>query len=532
MYVSTGRSPARVTAAAGVATALVIATAAAAPGADPGAVTGPSSSTSPYLVRSQPGVVTTSILTTGDSVNTKPDGTPYRMVGIPDGLGAYDNGDGTFTVLMNHELGNTAGIVRAHGARGAFVSTWTIRKSDLTVLHGEDLIQTLHTWNGAAGDWQVSDTDAAPARLNRLCSADLPAISAFYNPATGKGYDGRIFADGEEGGTTGRPFGHVVATGDSYELTPWLGNMSFENVVANPATGDATVVSLTDDGDASVGQQVYLYRGAKSTTGNPVQRAGLTGGALYGIKVLGVPQSEFQKTDWSVGDQFGVELANVSQFAGVGGTSANGVVDTLEEDSQAKGVTNFQRPEDGAWDPNNPSDFYFVTTSSFGPLPAESRTGQSRLWRLRLADPSQPGQGGTLTLLVDGPVGTADDPAATGTQSAGAPGPQMFDNITVNTRGQVLLQEDVGGQAYLGGIWLYDTSGGSLVKVAHHDPARFTPGAPGFLTKDEESSGIIYAPFLGAGWYLADVQAHFAISGELVQGGQLLALQIPPGRFK
>jgi len=33
-------------------------------------------------------------------------------------------------------------------------------------------------------------------------------------------------------------------------------------------------------------------------------------------------------------------------------------------------VTNFQRPEDGAGDPGNPSDFYVVTTSSFGPLPA------------------------------------------------------------------------------------------------------------------------------------------------------------------
>jgi hypothetical protein len=58
--------------------------------ADPGEQTGPSSSQSPYVLRSQPGIVTRSILTVGDSVNTKPDGvTPYRMVGIPDGLGAY-----------------------------------------------------------------------------------------------------------------------------------------------------------------------------------------------------------------------------------------------------------------------------------------------------------------------------------------------------------------------------------------------------------------------------------------------------------
>ena len=114
-----GRLPTRTAAAAGAAAALVIVTAATAPAAAPGAEQGPSSSQSPYVLRAQPGVVTTSILTVGDSVNNKPDGTPYRMVGIPDGLGAYDNGDGTFTVLMNHELGNTAGIVRAHGARGS-----------------------------------------------------------------------------------------------------------------------------------------------------------------------------------------------------------------------------------------------------------------------------------------------------------------------------------------------------------------------------------------------------------------------------
>ena len=517
-----------------VAVVAVLAATVSVAGAAPGTETGPSSSQSPYLLPAASGVVTRSILTVGDSVNTKPDGiTPYRMVGIPDGLGAFANGDGTFTVLMNHELGSSQGEVRAHGARGAFVSKWTVRTSDLTVLKGEDLIRRLHTWNptlnAGAGDWEVSSSDTAPTRLNRLCSADLPPVSAFFNAASGNGYAGRLFMDGEEGGTGGRPFGHVVATGDSFELTPWLGNMSFENVVAHPNTrSDATVAMGLDDGDATVGQQVYLYRGTKTGVGNPVQRAGLTNGKLYGVKVLGVPQSEFQ-TDWQVGGESRFELADVSQYAGVGGTTANGTVDTLEEDSQARGVTNFQRPEDGAWDPNNPSDFYFVTTSSFGPLPGESRTGQTRLWRLRFEDPTDPSKGGTLKLLVSGPVGTADDPSSTGTQSASSPGPQMFDNITVNG-GRVVLLEDVGNQAYLGGAWVYDIARGGLAKIAEHDPDRFTPGAPGFLTKDEEASGVIPAPFLGQGWYLLDVQAHYAISGELVQGGQLLAMHLPPGK--
>ena len=507
---------------------------AAAAVAAPGAETGPSSSESPYLVRSQPGIVTKSILTVGDSVNDKPDGSPYRMVGIPDGLGAFDNGDDTFTLLMNHELSSSQGVVRAHGARGSFVSKWTIRKDDLTALHGEDLIKTVNVWdptlNGGAGDWKVANTDEAPARLNRLCSADLAPVSAFFNPSSGKGYNGRIFTNGEEGGTSGRPFGHVVATGESYELSPWLGNMSFENVVASPSTGDATAAVSLDDGDASVGQQVYFHLGTKTDTGNPVQRAGLANGKLYGLKALGMPQSEFQKTDWDVGDELDFDLVDVSQYAGVGGTTSNGTVDTLEEDSQAKGVTNFQRPEDGAWDPRNPNDFYFVTTSSFGPLPAENRTGETRLWRMRFEDRTDPSKGGKLTLLVSGPVGTADSPSATGTQSAGSPGPQMFDNLTVNTRGQVVLNEDVGSQAYLGSVWVYDIASGALTKIANHDPDRFTPGSSGFLTKDEESSGVIPAPFLGAGAYLTDVQAHYNISGELVQGGQLLEMKIPPGK--
>ena len=71
--------------------------------------------TARYLVRTQPGIVTKSIITTGDSVNG------YRMAGIPDGRGAYDNGDGKFTVLMNQELPSNLGVTRAHGGKGTFV---------------------------------------------------------------------------------------------------------------------------------------------------------------------------------------------------------------------------------------------------------------------------------------------------------------------------------------------------------------------------------------------------------------------------
>ena len=87
----------------------------------PETVTGPTSSAAPYVLPVAPGVSITSLLTVGDS----PAGSGYRMVGIPDGLGARPLGRGRLEVLVNHELRDTLGIP-AHGQAGAFVSRWTL----------------------------------------------------------------------------------------------------------------------------------------------------------------------------------------------------------------------------------------------------------------------------------------------------------------------------------------------------------------------------------------------------------------------
>jgi hypothetical protein len=102
---------------------------------------GPNTSAAPYLQAIAPHVKFTAIMTAGDVADNG-----YRMVGLPDGLGAYDNEDGTITVLMNHELGNTVGAVRKHGSKGAFVSEWIIDKDTLEVVSGDDLIQQVFGW--------------------------------------------------------------------------------------------------------------------------------------------------------------------------------------------------------------------------------------------------------------------------------------------------------------------------------------------------------------------------------------------------
>ena len=107
----------------------------------------------------------------------------------------------------------------------------------------------------------------------------------------------------------------------------------------------------------------------------------------------------------------------------------------------------------------------------------------------------------------------------------------MLDNMTISKRGQIVLQEDPGNQPYVARLWRYSIANDTLTEIAHHDPDRFAPGAANFLTVDEESSGVIdVSNILGDGWFLLDVQAHYANSDpELVEGGQLIALHYPPG---
>jgi Alkaline phosphatase PhoX len=460
---------------------------------------GPSSSQSPYLVRTVPGFITKSVLTTGDSVGG------YRMAGIPDGLGAFDNGDGTFTVLMNHEIASNLGVVRAHGAAGAFVSKWVVDTNTLQVLHGEDLIKKIFSWDGT--QWVQIPSGSPLLAIGRLCSADLPAPSALFDAASGLGTHERIFMDGEEVGDEGRAFGTVVTgpdAGSAYNLGA-LGRFSWENSLAKPDAGVATVVAGLDD---STPGQVYFYVGSKQATGNEVEKAGLTGGTLFGLKIDGVPTETNGTTVPAGGAHFSlVSLGDVTNLTGA----------QLQAATVASGASNMNRPEDGSWDPSDPRNFYFNTTAAFN--------GISRIWKLRFDDPANVLAGGVATIAVASPP---FDPTTPNSEQSG---PRMLDNMTVNTRGQVISLEDVGNNAYLGGVYQYDPSTGGLARIAEHDPDRFAVGGSAFITQDEESSGVIPAPFLGSGMYLIDVQSHKASSDpELVEGGQLLVLQIPPGK--
>lgn len=448
--------------------------------------TGLSSSQTPYLQPASADVKFKSIITTGDMVGG------YTMCGTPDGMGAFDNGDGTFTVVLNHEFGNTAGVVRAHGSKGSFVSKWVINKSDMSVVSGSDLIQNVKLWNGTSYDTYNAGNPSTLAAFGRFCSADLPAVSAFYNSATGLGTQERIFMNGEESGSEGRAMAHIVTgseAGTSYEL-PALGNLSMENQVACPSSGDKTVVVGMDD--ATPGQ-VYFYIGTKTNTGTDIEKAGLTNGNLYGVSVTGYA-TESDGAIPSAGTAFTlVDLGDVTALTG----------STINTNSNNNGVTTFLRPEDGAWDPSSPNDFYFATTNGFN--------NPSRLWKLSLTDVTNPTLGGTIEAVLDGTEGQ-----------------KMLDNITIDHYGHILMVEDVGGNAHIGKVWQYTIATDDLKQVGKHDETRFLSGGANFLTQDEEASGILdVQEVLGAGMFLIVDQAHYSQPGQLVEGGQMLSFYNP-----
>jgi Ca2+-binding RTX toxin-like protein len=452
---------------------------------------GPSSSRHPHLLASQPDVRFTSVVTTGDAL---PGGGVFG--GIPDGIGAFDNGNGTITVLVNHELSPTAGIVRDHGGLGAYIDRLVINKATLEIVASDDAIQQVFLWNAATDSY----TQTANVAFNRFCSGDLADAGAFFDSGTGLGTSSRIYLTGEEAGAEGRATATIVSGPDAgklYELA-FLGNLSFENVVANGYEQAKTIVAGTDD---AAGGQVYIYVGNKQASGSEVEKSGLVGGDLYGIKVDGLL------------DENTANPANGTFTLAKLGDSIYGDVEDmtgaqLELESDADGITGFDRPEDLSWDPENPNVAYFVTTNAFD--------APSRLYKLTFSDITNPAAGGTIEVVAE------TNPATNGGH--------MFDNITVDN-GKVIIQEDPGNNPYIARVWEYDTLNGSLTELGHFNPDEFVSGAPNFITQDEESSGAIdVTDLLGDSdtrAYLLDAQVHKTTgNAATVEQGQLIVMYV------
>jgi hypothetical protein len=379
-----------------------------------------------------------------------------------------------------------------------------INKSNFKVISGSDLATIHNLWNTSANRYEAAT--GVTKSFVRLCSADLAATSAFFNTASGKGTTVRLFMTGEEAGSEGRAYAFIATgtnKGKAYDL-PKLGKFSWENSVANPYSGDATIVIGTDD---STPGKVYIYRGAKTDSGLEIEKAGLTNGTLAGIKVASNPAITGNLESGQIIGTFSTVAVD---------TSVNGA--TQQANSRAAGITEFARPEDGAW--ADAKTFYFVTTGADPDGAGAIRTQTSRLYKLVFDEAG--GEidygNGSISMVKDSNTLMGNDG-----QSA-----QKFDNMTVGEDGKLYIQEDPGNTAYISKTWMFDPAANSWTQIIESDRARFlAPAAP--FNQDEESSGIIEITSIldrndGRRYFLSTMQAHYGIPGELVQGGQLYVI--------
>ena len=444
----------------------------------------------------------------------------YRMIGIPDGLGAHSNGDGTSTLFMNHELNSpteSQPIVNGPVYRGAFVSKF-ILDADGDPIAGRRAYDRVYNEDTFVGP--APEVGNATRGFARFCSGFLAG------PANG--FDRWIYLTNEEEQAAANTFDgmggvSVAVFDDEIHTLPDLGRYAKENTVVQPHQGTEAVIFSTEDGPPTLDNQLYMYVGKKDRSANAsvLERNGLVDGTLYVFRSHdSARNSERTFISGSVTGDW-IPIPNAGALTDV----------QLEAASDAVNAMTFIRPEDGAFNPNNPNEFFFVTTGSS----SDGSNELGRLYSLRL-HPGNVTKPATLTIVYN-----ADLVVAAGGDTAISP-----DNIDTS-RDYLMINEDgttesravMAAKGRDGSIWRFDLVKGPTgavgvestgVRVAQLDP----PGRDGIPVGPGvwETSGIIDTTALfGADTWLSDVQAHpptTAPAPLTVEDGQLF-LMTPAG---
>lgn len=146
-------------------------------------------------------------------------------------------------------------------------------------------------------------------------------------------------------------------------------------------------------------------------------------------------------------------------------TTKNGAAQNVE--AAVKGLS-LNRIEDGHFDPNDKTDYYFTTTEGGDTTPNPDEPAAPRdgggLWRLSFDNVERPELGGTLTLLLDG----SEEPYLS-----------KPDNMTIDDEHNLLIQEDPGGNDHIARIIAYNIKTGERGVLAQFDPALCGGHQPG-----------------------------------------------------
>jgi len=467
-----------------------------------------------YIIASTKAATINPLAYAGDTISG------FAIRGIPDGMGAYRNEDGTITLLSAHEVPVYAPIGtlakeadKLKPILGTSITKFTMNAAGTRILKAADFITSWSFYNYNTKTYQASPTGAAPTTqtigwdnfISRFCSATLVQAGdlLFKDGTTTLGYEGGVFLAGEEDSSNG--YGRAFAfdmDGNGINL-PRMGVAGWENLMPNLKPGKNTVVMANEDG-AATDSQLFMYVGTKTATGTFADKAGLTNGDLHVMSIPNIANDNAFRTTYGKNKAVDVTFNK---------TTWEGDIKTQALDHNAKG-TEMSRVEDGQWDPSNPNVFYFVTTESnkdpgaTAANPAEvgvPRDGGG-FWRLTFVDGQKPELGAKLELLLDG------------TENLYLSKP---DNMTITKDGIVVLQEDPGDNAHVARIIAFRPADGKLAVIAEFNPVYFSKTGSKLMTVDEESSGIIDVTSLLA--KPKDTAAHFFFNAQVHTTGAYTA---------
>jgi hypothetical protein len=445
------------------------------------------------------------ILSSGDRVPQLFGDKTYQMVGIPDGIGAYRK-DGYTYVLFNHEFGQgviSEPVIGEPLNRGSFVSKIKLDDGGYVVA-GDRAYDTVWDENTLVGP--APDVTNNTPSFARFCSASLAWRDA--------GFDRPIYFAGEESSGAGTFDGlgglGVAIFDNELHTMPKFGRFPWENTVAQPKNGAQTVLIGMEDGPAGPESQLYMYVGQKVRTkgASAMRRNGLDNGLMYvfvsdtaGMNDEVAYQSGSITGHWE-------QIANPELLSDV----------QLEAASDALGAFGFIRTEDGAFNPHNPHQYFFVTT---GGSPGNML---GRLYQMDM-DPADPTGPASITMIYN-----ADQIIAAGGDIAISP-----DNVEVDGQ-YIIINEDGTAQSRVvmaqkardGSVWRFDMLNDfAATRIAELNP----PGRDANFAITSgvwETTGIVSVNgYNRRGVYLMNVQAHLPTTQPVpntVEDGQLVFL--------
>jgi hypothetical protein len=517
----------------------------------------------------------TSLITNGEFTNgLNPGDSVYAPTGIFDGQGAYDNGDGTYTLLVNSELGSTSGYGYLlpgveGGLTGARVSSLVIDKDvdddasngyQSAVIAGGLAYDSIYLDGSETAIDQVSDLGAAG--FKRFCAANLVEANSF---GAGVGFADRIYLVGEEEFSgDGGSFFALDVNGRAIHEVVGFGKGTWESAtIIDTGSADTVAVLLFDDAKAPL----YMWVGSKSAAADAsfLERNGLASsqGTLYTFVTTALPENGVSAAGPDSSDLFAFTQANGINTA-IDGTwvdlasldpnYADLGAPALRDLAVSAGALQLSRIEDGEVNPLNSQQAVFVST---GTKDFASGDLYGNVFTLDFSDAF--GTDGLVDASGESVLKVVYDGDLLADPTTGLRNP---DNMTISADGFAYLQEDRangGGTDISAGnfgtqeasIWQLEID--PITGESIDDPTRWAqidrtavPTAygqtqPAFTNPDSngvgnwESSGIIdvsaFYDAAAGSYFVANVQAHsikdgnIGGAGYLVEGGQIDLIQ-------